>query len=98
MTAKKVIRPKVPIKKAPMKKVVATKKVATKTKTPSGLGTRVRKSTEMKAGKISATTLKKVGSLAEVRHLSLRNCPHKVRPQKGECRSIPKRRECSLPY
>ncbi|CAM3458705.1 peptidoglycan DD-metalloendopeptidase family protein [Aequorivita lipolytica] len=68
MTAKKILRPKAPIKKEPTTKPVASRKVATKTKTVSGLGTRIKRTSAMKPGKVSATTLKKVGTIAQVRH------------------------------
>src|SRR5690606_23290886 len=75
---------KAPIKKEPLAKPVATRKVATKTKTTTGLGTRITKTTRLKPGKVSATTLKKVGSIAEVRHFKFT----KSEPQRFDLKKV----------
>jgi hypothetical protein len=83
MTAKKIISPKTPIKRAPSTKTVTTKKVAEKTKTPTDLGTRIAKSTALKPGKVSATTLAKVGTIAKVRHFKFtETAPVRFDPKK----------------
>ncbi len=68
MSAKKTLRPKVSVEKEPIVKPVAPKKVATRTKTIPGLATRIKKPITVKQGKVSATTLKKIGTIAQVRH------------------------------
>ncbi len=68
MSAKKTFKPGGPLKKASLAKPAASKKVATKNTPKSVLKTRVTRTPMAKSGKVSAATLQKVGTIAQVRH------------------------------
>ncbi|MDC8001628.1 peptidoglycan DD-metalloendopeptidase family protein [Aequorivita todarodis] len=68
MTAKKIIKVGLPLKKATPKKAATTKKTVAKRTTKPVFKTAVGRTPKLKSSRVSATTLKNVGSIAQIRH------------------------------
>lgn len=84
MTAKKTLIAKAPLKKGPVAKTVAPKRTVTKISTTPTAGRRITKATRLKSTRVSATTLKKVGTIAEVRHFKFTE----TKPVKFDLRKV----------
>jgi hypothetical protein len=68
MTAKKIIRTKATLKKSPAAKAATSKVTAAKRTTKPVVKTSIARPKIVKPGKLSASTIQKVGTIAQVRH------------------------------